>query len=271
MRTKQLLTLTALVAVVSVGVAVACSDTAAPPVSKAGTFYGTAASFAQGSARAWVTTDASGAPTAMGVVMTAASLQGLPTTSPPGPNPMALMVTLPLPEQAKGIGFDHAELGWNPTGHAPVHIYDVPHFDLHFYMIDGAAEAAILPSDPQFAAKAGNFPTGAFVPTGYHAPPGTPADNVIPQMGVHWVDATSPEFNGQPFTKTFIFGSWDGRFIFVEPMIAKAYLETLPNAEQAIPQPATWPTAGRFPTTYAVNYDATAKEYRFTLGGLTQH
>lgn len=66
-------------------------------------------------------------------------------------------------------------------------------------------------------------------------------------------------------------GSWDGRFIFVEPMLTKTYLETHPNSTQAVPQPANWPTAGRFPTFYSVNYDPTAKEFRFTLGGLIRH
>ena len=269
MKMNQLLALTSLVAAASVGLAVACSDASAPN-SRAGTFYGPSAAFAQGSARAWVTTDATGAPTALGIAMTETSLQGLPTAAP-GPNPTALMVTLALPAEAQGIGFDHAELGWNPNGHEPFQIYGAPHFDLHFYMVSPAAQAAILPSDPAFAAKAANFPATSFVPNGYYPPPGAAASNAVPQMGLHWTDVTSAEFNGQPFTNTFIYGSWDGRFIFLEPMVTKAYLQTQPNVEHAIPQPAMWPTAGRFPTTYSVRYDATAKEYRFTLGGLTQH
>lgn len=268
MKTKELLVASALLAAATAGIVIACSDTSAPN-SKAGTFYGPSADFAQGTARAWVTTDASGAATAMGVAMTDGVLQGLPTTAP-GPSPTALMVTLGLPEQAKGIGFDHAELGWNPNGHEPPQLYGKPHFDLHFYMVSGAVQAAILPSDPQYGAKAANYPASNFVPTGYVPPPGVAASNAVPQMGLHWTDVKAPEFNGQPFTSTFIFGSWDGRYIFLEPMITKAYLETLPNTTQAIPQPASWPTAGRFPTTYGVNYDAKAKEYRITLGGLTQ-
>ena len=89
-------------------------------------------------------------------------------------------------------------------------------------------------------------------------------------MGVHWTSVNAPELNGQPFTSTFIFGSWDGQFIFVEPMVTKAYLETHPNATTAIPQPARWNNPGRYPTTYTVAYDAPSKEYRFVLGGLTK-
>jgi hypothetical protein len=268
MKARYLFTATALIATAAVGIATACSDTSAPD-SKAGTFYGPSADFASGSARTWVNTDATGTPIALGIAMTEGALQGLPATAS-GPSPTALMVTLPLPVEAKGIGFDHAELGWNPNGHEPPQLYGVPHFDVHFYMVSSADEAAILPSDPLYATKAANFPTGNAVPDGYVPPPGSPAANAVPQMGLHWTSVKAPELNGQGFTNTFIFGSWDGRFIFLEPMITKAYLETHPNATQVIPQPAAWPTAGRFPTTYAVNYDATAKEYRFTLGGLTQ-
>lgn len=55
-------------------------------------------------------------------------------------------------------------------------------------------------------------------------------------------------------------------------MITKAYLERhLSNATRNISQPAQWAKAGSYPTTYTVNYDAAAKEYRITLGGLTKH
>lgn len=269
MNIKKIIGLTALVAAATVGIATACSDSAGPD-SKAGTFYGPSVAVAQGAARAWVQTDASGTPTALGIRMTEQALTGLPATAP-GPNPAALMVTLPLPDQAKGIGFDHAVLGWNPNGHDPRQLYGYPHFDVHFYMVSSAVQNAILPSDPQYATKAANFPSANFIPAGYVPPPGVAANNAVPQMGVHWTDVHSPELNGHLFTNTFIYGSWDGKYIFLEPMITKAYLETHPNTSQAIPQPAQWAAPGRYPTTYSVNYDASAHEFLFTLGDLVAH
>jgi hypothetical protein len=48
-------------------------------------------------------------------------------------------------------------------------------------------------------------------------------------MGVHWRPALArlQELLGnpagyKPFTTTFIFGSWDGKFLFAEPMITRA-------------------------------------------------
>ncbi|HEV2641962.1 MAG TPA: DUF5602 domain-containing protein, partial [Candidatus Elarobacter sp.] len=260
--------LAAALAIAAIGIALACANNSGPD-SKATTLYGPTVTFAQGTARAWLQTDATGAPAALGLSMTEGALSGLPTTAP-GPSPTALMVTLPLPAEAAVTGFDHAVLGWNPNGHEPPQLYGAPHFDLHFYLVNSATQMAILPSDPQFATKAANFPSANFVPAGYVPPPGPAVGNAVPQMGVHWTSTSAPELNGQPFTNTFIYGSWDGKFIFLEPMITKAYLQTQPNTTQAIPQPAAWAAAGYYPTTYSVKYDAATKEYRFTLGGMTK-
>ena len=105
-----------------------------------------------------------------------------------------------------------------------------------------------------------------FVPAGYIQTPGG-----VPQMGAHWVDPTSPELNGQPFTSTFIYGSYDGAFTFMEPMAAVSYLQSKPDTTMAVKLPSHYATPGAYPTTYGVSFDAGAKEYRITLGGLVQH
>ena len=266
MTRTRLLAATAALAIIGSSVMLACSDSTNPTSQIR---YGATLPFAQGTARTFVELDASGAPSALGIALTEGGLSGLPATSST-PSPTALMVTLPLPAEASGIGFDHAELGWNPQGHEPPQLYGQPHFDAHFYMVSQATQMAILPNDPQFAAKAANFPVADLVPATYVPPPGVAAASAIPQMGLHWSSINSPELTGHPFTSTLIFGSWDGKFIFVEPMVTKAFLETHPNATTSIPQPARWSSAGRYPTTYTVSYDASAKEYHFVLGGLTK-
>ncbi len=266
---NTLLGTTAIVGLGALSVAIACSDSTTA-VDKSALVYGPSVSFAQGVARAWVQTDASGTASAIGIALSETALNGLPATVS-GPSPTALMATLPLPAEAAGTGFDHAEVGWNPLGHDPAPIYGQPHFDMHFYTVSSATQLAILPNDPQWATKAANLPSAGFVPTGYVSPPAPIAASAVPQMGVHWTDVKSPEFNGQPFTNTFIYGSWDGQYIFLEPMITKAYLDSHPvNATKTIPQPTQWSKAGSYPTTYSVHYDAAAKEFRISLGGLTK-
>jgi hypothetical protein len=143
------------------------------------------------------------------------------------------MFLLPMPAR-NATAFQFVELDWNPKGHgAP---YLEPHFDFHFYTTSQAERDAILPSDPQYAVKAAHAPPAAEVPQFYASPAALlgipPVVTAVPQMGMHWVDVRSPELQGmlghpeayRPFTKTFIYGAWDGRMTFMEPMITRAYI-----------------------------------------------
>ena len=103
----------------------------------------------------------------------------------------------------------------------------------------------IVPSDPEFQRKADMLPPDTHRPQFYAvaAPKEIPAPGV-PLMGVHWIDVRSPELQGmfgkpeayKPFTTTFLYGSWEGRFIFAEPMITRAYILSKKAAtEPAVP------------------------------------
>jgi len=100
-------------------------------------------------------------------------------------------------------------------------------------------------------------------------------------MGLHWVDLRSAELQKllgkpdgyKPFTATFIYGSWDGRFHFWEPMITRAHILSKKDAsdpalrDQVIPisMPAKYQTPGYYPAAYRVAWDSTAREYRIAL------
>ena len=62
-----------------------------------------------------------------------------------------------------------------------------------------------------------------------------------------------------------VYGFYDGKMVFIEPMMTKAFLDSKPNETKALKVPAKYPTPGRYPTSYRVAYDATAKEYHVTL------
>jgi hypothetical protein len=232
--------------------------------------YGTPVKLGQGMARAYVVLDgrAGQAPLELGIALDARALEGLSPTQ-------ASMIKVQLPAQAPAP-YRFAMLDWNPAGHEPPGVYDAPHFDFHFYIVPEEEVAAILPGDPDFADQANDVPTGDQVPPYYAvlAPPGlTPADVAVPMMGVHWIDVRSPELQGMfgnpggyaPFSATFIYGSWAGRFTFLEPMITREHLLTQPNEVRPIPQPALYPEAGWYPAAYRVRYDPQAREYRVAL------
>jgi len=68
----------------------------------------------------------------------------------------------PLPPQAGATGFDHVLLNWNHLGHAPKGVFDVAHVDVHFYLTDEAARAAIEPTDPAYLEEAAREPARRF-------------------------------------------------------------------------------------------------------------
>ena len=81
----------------------------------------------------------------------------------------------------------------------------------------------------------------------------------------------------RPFTTTYLRGSWDGQFIFDEPMVTRAFILGRKSAASAaqqdsvIPlQVAARPAAGLAPGAYHVTYDAQAKEYRIALTQLVR-
>jgi hypothetical protein len=104
-------------------------------------------------------------------------------------------------------------------------------------------------------------------------------------MGVHWADLRSPELQGafghpenaKLFTTTLLHGSWDGRFIFDEPMVTRAFIlgrktATAPasrDSVMALPAAPQSRPAGYRPDAYRVAYDAPTKEYHIALTQLT--
>lgn len=237
-----------------------CTDDTVAPT-KGGTFYSATATMGHGTVRSYVTLAEDGKPTDFGIVMSETSMSGLPST---GGHEHNGSVTLTLPSQASMIPVNHISIDWNPAGHEPPGIYDLPHFDFHFYMISEAERNQITAVGAD-TLKVGKMPEPQFRPQGYASIPGG-----VPRMGAHWFDPTSPEFNGSTFTKTYLYGFYDGKMIFFEPMITKAYIESKPNATQAVKLPQAFPKSGYYPTNYTVGYNASTKEYRISFGALTQ-
>lgn len=216
------------------------------------TYFGPSVAVGNGNAQAWVTVNKNGDPTDVGINLSEKALEGLPTAQ------TNFMLALP---SNKGKGFyTYATLNWNPQGHEPVKVYDLPHFDFHFYTISNADRMAIGPKDSvQFA----NAPDSMYVPKAYlHTPGG------VPQMGAHWADLMAPEFNGKAFTKTFIWGSYNGKFIFWEPMVTLAYLLSQPNDLDSVRQPMAFKRDGWYATKYQVSYSSSRNQYTVSLRNL---
>lgn len=219
------------------------------------TFFGPAVKMGNGHIRSWINIGkGDGKPLAIGFEMTDCSLQNLPA------DPMDFMgstFVLPLHHNAKSLTpFDHITINWNPHGHEPAGIYDVPHFDMHFYKITLAEQLAItgIPGTPP--------PTG-FLPASYVI-----EEASVPQMGTHWGDPASPELPPTlvPFTHTFIYGSNNGAVIFLEPMITRAFILGGSYVSKAIPQPIHFsPSNTNYPTVYKIWKNSTNNRHYVAL------
>jgi hypothetical protein len=225
-------------------------------------------------------------PIEVGIALSADALEGLPA-------PMAMKNTdamsshfdtherlLALPD-ANPTPYQFVQFNWNPGGHEPPGIYDRPHFDFHFWTVPVDVRNSIVPSNPEFAEQAAAYPAAEYR-TPFYIDAATaakaPAAAVsVPQMGMHWLDVRSGEFNGRGFSKTYIVGSWDGRFVFDEPMITRDYIvakraATDPAVRDEItlvPSPEKRQVAGYYPEAYRISYDAETNEYRIALTRLT--
>jgi hypothetical protein len=213
------------------------------------TIYSSARHIGNGSVQAWVTENREAEPTSAGLSISAGALYNLPQEM--------TNVVLELPKGKCKNFYTFVMLDWNPMGHEPPGIYDLPHFDVHFYIIPDEERLAMTPDK---IGEFENLPSAEYVPAGYFRGPG-----FVPFMGVHWLDGASPELHGATFTKTFIWGSYDGEFVFWEPMVTRDYLLTRPNEVIDIPQPAAYKQDGWYPMKYEISYSKSGNRYIIAL------
>lgn len=226
------------------------------------THYGPAHPLGDGVTRAFVTFDAEGEPTGLGVMLSEKALGGLPVHGSHDEH----MLALRLPVQAENLFADHVSVDWNPRGHEPEGLFTVPHFDVHFYTVTEAERATWTPADPQFDAKLALAPAVQYMPAGFMQLP-----SGVPMMGAHWIDLSDPTYapGGPAFTEVLLWGSYDGQVAFIEPMITTAFLESRPDFMETVAQPDAVQTTGYYPATYTIRHDAQRNAYVIALQGLT--
>lgn len=156
--------------------------------------------------------------------------------------------------------FNHAFVKWNPTGHPPPMVYEEPHIDVHFHMVPPEEREGYCELSPDQSGCL-VFPTPDEIPPGYV--PTEPATG----HGFHWVSADSPEFTGEGFSTTLIYGSYGGDMIFIEPMVTGQFLLSSPPGTQrfAVPQPTAVGLTGWYPQNYEIRFDDASNQYEILL------
>jgi hypothetical protein len=248
--------------------------------------FGAPSKLGKGTVASYATFDQSGAPKSLGVVFSAGVLEGLPSGPSDGhhcfdadQNGSIDLATecsgwhefvLPMPSEASrrpDIPFKWALFNWNPHGHIPPGVYDVPHFDVHFYIepIENVFALERGTCGPEFL-RCDQFARATQpVPPNYMHPDYKDVGAASPAMGNHLVDLMAPEFHGKPFTATWIYGVYEGRVIFYEEMVTLAYLISHPDACFAIKMPKAVALTGYYPTRTCIRYGKEKDEYTVSM------
>jgi hypothetical protein len=228
------------------------------------TFFGNNIILGKGHIRTYVTQDNTGKPIDMGIEFSEAAIN---TVDMPMKHMGEHCSTYNLrfhPNATKMLPYDHVSLDWAQMGHGPEGVYDVPHFDVHFYMIDPSQQMSIVtdrtyPNGPEvFTFKGPNT-----VPYSYFPGP------FVEMMGTHWIrkdDFFPLIFNREPFKHTFIYGTHEDKLIFIEPMITLEVLRSRENITTEIDQPTSYPVANKFyPENYSITHHSKTRVHRVSL------
>ena len=243
-----------------------------------------------GTARLFVEIGAQGRPQVVGIKLSGRALAGLAermnTTSrchdKNGDGTVAhgeclgdyeSVLTLPAAAADLELPVRWATVNWNPEGHlAPAPpVWSAPHFDFHFFVADSTLIRGIRTGpcaefiDCEDFARAQVPLPAAQLPDGY-----VDVGAAVAGMGNHLVDSRDPELADPSlgFSRTFIYGSYDGRLIFLEPMVSHAYLSSRPQQCTPLRSPQAVAVSGWYPTQYCVRYDTVEDAHLVTLEGL---
>ena len=262
------------------------------------TYTGSTTVIGNGQVQSYVVLTPTGAPVAVGVHLTEGALERLPVHKNARSrcfdlNGDAMIAAsecvgdeeriLQLPDDIVAraqLPFKWISVNWNAEGHHPPPpkpgeapappIYARPHFDFHFFTWDRERIEAIGPGPCGEFVECGDLERGRkSIPPRYLPEGHVDLGIVVPRMGNHLLDSRSPELvdPATPFTRTFIYGAFDGELIFWEPMITFDFLRRTSDACFEIRQPAAYRKAGYYPTRYCIRTQAGTKQHTVSLEG----
>jgi hypothetical protein len=261
-------------------------------------YTGESAAMGGGRVESYVVMTPSGAPAAVGVRLTEGALSRLPAhknltsrcfdldgsasysaSECVGDDERILNLPGNIVARAQ-LPFKWIAVNWNAEGHHPPPpkpgeapappIYARPHFDFHFFAWDRERIDAIAPGRCGEFVDCKDFERGTQPLAARYLPEGhVDLGIVVPRMGNHLLDSRSPELvnPASPFTRTFIYGAFDGELMFWEPMITLDFLRRTTGACFAIRQPAAFQRSGYYPTQYCVRRQPGTRQRTVSLEG----
>jgi hypothetical protein len=221
------------------------------------TFYGPEVHLGDGKVRSFIIITHEDVPQEIGIEITEGLFQNLPI--------VYTDMHIPVHHKATEVtAYDHIEMDWMPNGHPPAY-FQLPHFDLHFYMLT-EEEQMMIPAPTATntlltSTAAYGRPSPGVLPVDY-----TVASAAVPMMGRHWLDKFADVLSGASFTHQLIYGTFDNEVVFLEPMVTRAFLLSGTEVHKAIKQPTTFdPTGTYYPTRYNIYRDENTGKTFVTL------
>ncbi|HSD14439.1 MAG TPA: hypothetical protein VLB74_07300 [Flavobacterium sp.] len=217
--------------------------------------YGDEVEVGKGTVKSWISVDEFGKPLEIGIEMTPSVLENLPIDSDFEKTPI-----IPIPKEASVLtAFDHIGLNWNPDNYSTISGFKVPHFSVYFYLISENERKGI----PEWSEE--TDPLFSFYPPKNHMPavysPIDKAEGSLATIGRHWLN----QYEGPLETHTLRLGTFNGRFAFVNPVVALDFLKSEKKANGSIPQGVENPSNNMLPREYHI-YTNEKGNYSISLG-----
>jgi len=230
------------------------------------TYYGNKIRLGMGQIRTYVNLNPQGKPVDVGIEFSESAIN---TVDMPMKHTGMHDMTYDLrfhPNATKDLPYDHVSLDWAIMGHGPEGVYDVPHFDVHFYMISSLQQMDIITDRPYpMGPDALAFRGPSTVPMSYFPGP------FVEMMGTHWIhkgEFISLITGRDSFKHTFIYGTLEDELIFLEPMVTLETLRSRQNILVDIEQPGQYPIPNRYyANQYGISFNAKTKMHRVSLMG----
>jgi len=217
-------------------------------------FKGPQIQYGDGKLRSFVKLDADNFPVEIGFLMTSEIFENQDILPPE-----EILTVLPLHQKAKQVTpYEFLGVKWS-LGHAPA-FFD-QHFDFYFYKITNEERLAIPEYTKATAPYFTLYPPEGYMPADYGTPPGQ--GGVYPEIGKHWLPLKLPDY--LPFTSIMVLGTYNGEYIFDEPMATLEVLRSNPDISTPLSQPEFYQEPNNYPTRYNIYVDPKTEDVYVTL------
>lgn len=228
-------------------------------------YYGLTASV-----ESWADFDEAGKPTRIGITISESFVEQESATLSEKLEPSQQHMNagpyfdLELPKH-RDVPYRHAYFSFHPMGHVPPGIYDMPHFDFHFYLVPSNVRKAMT---PEAVGRAMEPVKKGYLPASYRA--AAKYNNFYwPYMGTHFLSDHTGEIKitesgdiepgTERFDQTLVYGTFGGDVVFLEPMISSWYLESIKASDEGqrtfeVELPVRFKDPGYYPTKYRIAY-----------------